>query len=118
MNKIKLAYCDRDVVSVEHEVNCVESFANFLNTKVPTLENAKYYVTAMANNPKVEEWVDGYGEDMFWAPRSRPKKTCKESHLFLHMKGKWHVTDNGCDWDPVEEFFPQKEYDGGVEYFG
>lgn len=118
MNKIKLAYCDRDVVSVEHEVNCVESFANFLNTKVPTLENAKYYVTAMANNPKVEEWVDGYGEDMFWAPRSRPRRTCKESHLFLHMKGKWHVTDDGCDWEPVKEFFPQKEYDGGVEYFG
>ena len=104
MNKIKIAYCGNDVVSTKHEVENVEEYANFLVNKVPTLEDAKKYVTAFADI-KREEWVDGYGDEMFWAPRSRPKKVCEQSHLFLHMKGQWHVTDDGCDWEPVAEFF-------------
>jgi hypothetical protein len=104
MNKIKIAYCGHDVISAEHEVENVEQFADFLNNKVSSLDDAKKYVTAFADN-KVEEWVDGYGDEMFWAPRSNPRKKCPHSHLFLHMKGKWHVTDDGCDWEPVTEFF-------------
>jgi len=106
MNKIKLAYSDYDVVSTKHEVEDVEAFANFLINKVPTLEDAKKYITAFADINK--EWgVDGYGEDMFWAPRTMPRgsRKCAESHLFIHMKGQWHVTDDGCDWEPVKEFF-------------
>jgi hypothetical protein len=106
MNKIKIAYCGYDVISAEHEVENVEQFADFLNNKVSSLDDAKKYVTAFADN-KVEEWVDGYGDEMFWAPRSRPRKQCPHSHLFLHMKGKWHVTDDGCDWEPVDVFFKQ-----------
>lgn len=106
MNKIKIAYCGYDVVSTKHEVEDVEAFANWLVNKVPTLEDAKKYITAFADIT-TEEWVDGYGDDMFWAPRSNPKKVCEQSHLFLHMKGKWHVTDDGCDWEPVETFFKQ-----------
>lgn len=106
MNKIKIAYCGYDVVSTKHEVEDVEAFANWLVNKVPTLEDAKKYVTAFADIV-TEEWVDGYGDEMFWAPRSNPKKVCEQSHLFLHMKGKWHVTDDGCDWEPVETFFKQ-----------
>jgi len=37
MNKIKIAYCDYDVVSTKHEVEDVEAFANFLVDTVPTL---------------------------------------------------------------------------------
>lgn len=106
MNKIKIAYCGYDVVSTKHEVEDVEAFANWLVQHVPTLEDAKKYVTAFADIV-TEEWVDGYGDEMFWAPRSNPKKVCEQSHLFLHMKGKWHVTDDGCDWEPVETFFKQ-----------
>ena len=108
MNKIKIAYSDYDVVSTAHEVENVEAFANFLVTKVPTLDDAVKYVTAFAD-VKTEWGVDGYGDDMFWAPRTHPKgsRKCAESHLFIHMKGKWHVTDDGCDWEPVETFFKQ-----------
>ena len=108
MNKIKIAYCGYDVVSTKHEVEDVEAYANWLVANVPTLDDAEKYVTAFAD-VVTEEWVDGYGEDMFWAPRTMPKgsRVCKESHLFLHMKGKWHVTDDGCDWEPVETFFEQ-----------
>ena len=106
MNKIKIAYCGYDVVSTKHEVEDVEAFAKWLVQHVPTLEDAKKYVTAFADTTK-EEWVDGYGDEMFWAPRTHPKKVCEQSHLFLHMKGKWHVTDDGCDWEPVDVFFKQ-----------
>ena len=108
MNKIKIAYCGYDVVSTKHEVEDVEAFANWLVQHVPTLEDAKKYVTAFADIV-TEEWVDGYGDEMFWAPRTMPRgsRVCKESHLFLHMKGKRHVTDDGCDWEPVETFFKQ-----------
>ena len=106
MNKIKIAYSGYDVVSTKHEVEDVEAFADFLINKVPTLEDAKKYITAFADINT--EWgVDGYGEDMFWAPRTMPRgsRKCAESHLFIHMKGQWHVTDDGCDWEPVKEFF-------------
>ena len=106
MNKIKIAYCGYDVVSTKHEVEDVEAFADFLINKVPTLDDAKKYVTAFADIVR-EEWVDGYGDDMFWAPRTMPRgsRKCPETHLFLHMKGQWHVTDDGCDWEPVKNFF-------------
>ena len=106
MNKIKIAYCGYDVVSTKHEVEDVEAFANWLVQHVPTLDDAKKYVTAFADIV-TEEWVDGYGDEMFWAPRSIPRKVCEQTHLFLHMKGKWHVTDDGCDWEPVAKFFRQ-----------
>jgi hypothetical protein len=25
-------------------------------------------------------------------------------YLYVHMKGEWHVSDNGIDWDPIEDF--------------
>ena len=106
MNKIKIAYCGYDVVSTKHEVEDVEAYANWLVANVPTLDDAKKYVTAFADIV-TEEWVDGYGDEMFWAPRSNPRKVCEQTHLFLHMKGKWHVTDDGCDWEPVDTFFKQ-----------
>lgn len=108
MYKIKIAYCGYDVVSTKHEVEDVQSYANFLVNKVPTLEDAKKYVTAHADI-KREDWVDGYGDDMFWAPRTQPagSRKCRESHLFLFMKGAWHITDDGCDWEPVQTFFKE-----------
>ncbi len=112
MKKIKIAYSDYDVISVKHEVEDVEAFAKFLVNKVPTLENAKYYVTAMATDMKTEWGVDGYGEDMFWAPRTRHvygSRKCEESALFIHMKGRWHVTEDGCDWDPVADYYDLRE---------
>jgi len=106
MYKIKIAYCGYDVVSTKHEVEDVQAYANFLVNKVPGLEDAKKYVTAFAD-VKREDWVDGYGDDMFWAPRTQPagSRKCRESHLFLFMKGAWHITDDGCDWETVDEFF-------------
>ena len=109
MKKIKIAYSDYDVISVKHEVENLEAFAKFLVNKVPTLENAKYYVTAMATDMKTEWGVEGYGEEMFWAPRQRPKLVCEQDALFIHMKGKWHVTEDGCDWDPVADYYDLRE---------
>ena len=109
MKKIKIAYSDYDVISVKHEVEDLEAFAEFLVNKVPTLENAKYYVTAMATDMKTEWGVEGYGEEMFWAPRQRPKLVCEQDALFIHMKGKWHVTEDGCDWDPVADYYDLRE---------
>ena len=108
MYKIKIAYCGYDVVSTKHEVENIEQFAKFLAQSVPTLEDAKKYFTAHADI-KREDWVEGYGDDMFWAPRTQPagSRKCRESHLFLHMKGSWHVTDDGCDWEPVQTFFKE-----------
>ena len=109
MKKIKIAYSDYDVISVKHEVEDLEAFAKILVNKVPTLENAKYYVTAMATDMKTEWGVEGYGEEMFWAPRQRPKLVCEQDALFIHMKGKWHVTEDGCDWDPVADYYDLRE---------
>ena len=103
MTKIKIAYSGHDVVSTEHEVANVKDFAKFLVNKVPSLEDAKKYVTAFGDN-KIEWGVDGLGDDMFWAPRTHPKgsRTCDHEVLFIHMKGEWHYTDDGCDWDSVQ----------------
>ena len=109
MKKIKIAYSDYDVISDKHEVEDLEAFAKFLVNKVPTLENAKYYVTAMATDMKTEWGVEGYGEEMFWAPRQRPKLVCEQDALFIHMKGRWHVTEDGCDWDPVADYYDLRE---------
>ena len=104
MTKIKIAYSGYDVISAEHEVADVKEFARFLVDKVPTLDDAKKYVTAFGDN-KIEWGVEGLGDDMFWAPRTQPKgsRTCREDMLFIHMKGEWHFTDDGCDWDSVED---------------
>ena len=105
MTKIKIAYSGYDVISTEHEVANVKDFAKFLVNKVPTLEDAKKYVTAFGDTKK--EWgVDGLGDDMFWAPRTNPKgsRVCEQDVLFIHMKGEWHYTDDGCDWDSVRDY--------------
>ena len=30
-------------------------------------------------------------------------------YLYVHMKGEWHVSDNGIDWDPIEDFIRYEE---------
>ena len=29
-------------------------------------------------------------------------------YLYIHMKGEWHVSDNGIDWDPVVEVLQEE----------
>jgi hypothetical protein len=31
------------------------------------------------------------------------------AYLYVHMKGEWHVSDNGIDWDPIEDFIRYEE---------
>ena len=62
MTKIKIAYSGYDVISTEHEVENVKDFAKFLVNKVPTLDDAKKYVTAfgfgrLEHIQKVQELV-------------------------------------------------------------
>ena len=104
--KIKIAYSGYDVVSAKHEITDVDAFVDFLINKVPTLQDAEKYVTAFGDI-KTEWGVDGLGDEMFHAPRTHPKGSvvCEEEYLFIHMKGQWHVSDDGCYWDPVTEYF-------------
>ena len=30
-------------------------------------------------------------------------------YLYVHMKGEWHVSDNGIDWLPVEDQIAYEE---------
>ena len=51
--------------------------------------------------------VDGYG-DPLCTRISGVDNTEDLEGLFLHMKGVWHYSDNGIDWEPITEAFLEK----------
>ena len=86
-------------------MNVIET-AKYLETVADNWEDAKKYVHLIQDNMKEHWGVDGYGDPLC----TRISGVQNEEALiglFLHMKGKWHVTDDGCDWEPVETFFKQ-----------
>ena len=106
--KTRIAYSDYTVKSVAYETDDLIDLAEFLEQQAPTLKDAEQFVTACGTDLRDDGSVDELGDDMFWAPRSTPKRHCEEEAIFIHMKGKWHVTDDGCSWDPLDSDYGQK----------
>ena len=84
-------------------MNVLET-AKYLETVAETWEDAKRYVHLIQDN-MIEHWgVDGYGDPLC----TRISGVQNEEALiglFLHMKGKWHFSDNGIDWETIDEAF-------------
>ena len=120
MTKIKIAYSGYDVISTEHEVENVKDFAKFLVNKVPTLDDAKKYVTAFGDN-KIEWGVDGLGDDItrWYRPEASFSKDSK--YIIFGDEGKniqvWGKgTGDGADGaDGETESSTQRAGNGGGE---
>ncbi len=52
--------------------------------------------------PEIHRDVSEYG-DPLCTRISGVENTQMLQYLYIHMKGEWHVSDNGIDWDPVVE---------------
>lgn len=50
--------------------------------------------------PKHHDCVDDYGSPLC-TRISGVENFAGLEYLYIHMKGQWHVSDNGIDWDPV-----------------
>ena len=57
--------------------------------------------------------VDDFSSVMYTDSRGNPWNPEKYmeniAYLYVHMKGEWHVSDNGIDWDPIEDFIKYEE---------
>ncbi len=91
-----------DVCSTLYQKNTAKALAEQLQTVAPTWEDAKHFVhLAQWNMVDDHAGVDGYG-DPLCTRISGVQNTENLEGLFLHMKGKWHYSDDGIDWDPVD----------------
>ena len=108
---IMVGYIDRsdNVVAVETSWNTSYSaMAQILLNKYPTKEDAIKAVDSPALVPSFRkddyEYVDGFGDviesNLSWNKEEMRKNV---GHLFLFMKGTWHYSDNGIDWEPAKD---------------
>lgn len=94
-----------DVCSTFYQKESAEKLAEQLHTVAPTHKDAQYFVHLAQWNLIDDHWgVDGYG-DPLCTRISGKENTENLEGLFLHMKGCWHYSDNGIDWEPVDEYF-------------
>ena len=97
-----------DVCSTFYQKESAEKLAEQLHTVAPTHKDAQYFVHLAQWNLIDDHWgVDGYG-DPLCTRISGKENTENLEGLFLHMKGFWHYSDNGIDWDPISECFLEK----------
>ena len=97
-----------DVCSTFYQKDSAERLAEHLHTVAPTWEDAKHFVHLAQWNMIDDHWgVDGYGDPLCTRISGKPNTENLEG-LFLHMKGVWHYSDNGIDWDPITECFLEK----------
>jgi|TARA_B100000676_G_scaffold288490_1_gene320082 hypothetical protein len=97
-----------DVCSTFYQKESAEKLAEQLHTVAPTHKDAQYFVHLAQWNLIDDHWgVDGYG-DPLCTRISGKENTENLEGLFLHMKGCWHYSDNGIDWDPISECFLEK----------
>ena len=97
-----------DVCSTFYQKDSAKRLAEQLQTVAPTWEDAKHFVhLAQWNMVDDHAGVDGYG-DPLCTRISGVQNTENLEGLFLHMKGVWHYSDNGIDWDPISEAFLEK----------
>ena len=111
---IMVGYIDgsQNVVAVESGWDITpEEMAKFLTEKFSTKEQAIEAVDGVTLIPtfkKDDYWyVDGFG-DVIESNLSWNKEVMRKhiGHLFLFMKGAWHYSDNGIDWEPADEALP------------
>ena len=102
IKNFRIAYSDYDVTSTLYQKVSAEKLAEQLKTVAPTLKDAKHFVHLAQWDLKDHWGVDGYG-DPLCTRISGKENTENLEGLFLHMKGCWHYSDNGIDWDPVVE---------------
>ena len=118
MSNSMIGYIDNqdNVIAVEHGWNLghPKDLGRFLNSKFPTKEDAKNIVNGgivvVNEEPQAYQYVDGYGDVI--CERLAMDKTLHRPHieyLYLFMKGSWQVSDNGIDWESVENFIEWEE---------
>ena len=112
---IMVGYIDRsdNVVAVETGWNTTpEAMTQVLMGQYNSKEMAQSLVdspTLMPTFKKDDYWyVDGFGDviesNLSWNKEEMRKHI---GHLFLFMKGTWQYSDNGIDWEPVEEMLKE-----------
>ena len=109
MSNIRIAYYSYSESPISTLTSCTESnlttVARMLETTAPTWEDAKKYVHLTQHTLQEHAGVDGYG-DPLCTRISGVKNKENLIGLFIHMRSKWHFSDNGIDWIPTEEEFP------------
>ena len=94
-----------EVTSTFYQRESADKLAEQLQKVAPTHKDAQYFVhIAQWNLINDHSGVDGYG-DPLCTRISGVKNTENLEGLFLHMKGCWHYSDNGIDWEPINEAF-------------
>jgi len=65
---------------------------------------------------RVKPVVHEYGVSQYGDPLctriSGVENTAGLEYLYIFMKGKWHVTDDGIDFDPVEDEIARRQANG------
>ena len=94
-----------EVTSTLYQKDSAVQLAEQLQKVAPTHKDAQYFVhLAQWNLINDHAGVDGYG-DPLCTHISGVKNTENLTGLFVHMKGVWHYSDNGIDWEPINEAF-------------
>lgn len=93
-----------EVTSVLHSTDNVLQLAEHLCAVAPDLHSAECYIhldhEGLTHHGGVNEYADPICR-IGWAENTEDLKG-----LFLFMKGEWHYTEDGFDFDPVAEVFP------------
>ena len=94
-----------EVTSTLYQKDSAVQLAEQLQKVAPTWDDAKYFVHLAQWNLIPDHWgVDGYG-DPLCTHISGKKNSENLEGLFLFMKKCWHYSDNGIDWEPINEAF-------------
>jgi hypothetical protein len=87
-----------------------DHLGKFLIENYPTKEDAIHLIDkggiGVFDFKKNDYWyVDGFG-DVICTQFSFNKEEHRPhiKHLYLWMRGEWHYSDCGIDWEPVREF--------------
>jgi hypothetical protein len=93
------------VTSTLYQKDSAVQLAEQLQKVAPTHKDAKYFVH-LAQWDLVDDHagIDGYGDPLCTQISGVKNKENLEG-LFVHMKGVWHYSDNGIDWEPINEAF-------------
>ena len=99
-----------DLSAVCNKTGKITYYAEFPGQKIleqdyDVVQDAQDYKDV---EPMVYGDVDHYANVMQTDSRGNPffadDYMSNIEYLYVHMKGEWHVSDNGIDWDPIEDF--------------
>ena len=111
LTNIRIAYYSHSETPVSTLTSCKDltKMARMLETVCPSWEDAKKYVHLTQSTLVDHMGVDGYG-DPLCTHISGIKNTENLIGLFIHMRGEWHISENGIDWIPTKEEFPNEKW--------